>query len=169
MKKVKNARLLGIENDTDNRFKGERSWDFDVKDQGFRYHMSDIMAAIGIAQFERINQFEQKRKKIFRIYLDTLTGVGDIAFLNFVIEDVFPHIVVIKTNKRDELRKYLITHNIECGLHYKPNHLLSKYEKTKLPITEAIYSKTLTLPCHFDLSTEDQNYIIKTIKTFYDE
>ena len=46
--KVKDLRLLGVINDSEKRFKGERSWDFDSIHQGWRYHMSNIMAAIGI-------------------------------------------------------------------------------------------------------------------------
>ena len=48
--RVRDARLLGVENDTAARFSGQRSWSFDVRAQGWRYHMSDIMAAIGRAQ-----------------------------------------------------------------------------------------------------------------------
>ena len=44
---VKDARLLGVEKDSEKRYKGERSWDFDVTIQGYRYHMSNIFAAIG--------------------------------------------------------------------------------------------------------------------------
>ena len=83
MQKVKDGRLLGIEKDTDKRFKGDRSWDFDVKDQGFRYHMSDIMAAIGIAQFERFDQFEQKRKKFAKPYLFQRRLLLKIYTINF--------------------------------------------------------------------------------------
>ena len=61
--KVRDARLLGIERDTDQRFKGNRSWEFDVKDQGWRYHMSNIMAAIGIEQLKNDQLRSQKNVK----------------------------------------------------------------------------------------------------------
>lgn len=50
IQRVQDGRLLGVEKDTEKRYSSQRSWDFDVKYQGFRYHMSNIMAAIGIAQ-----------------------------------------------------------------------------------------------------------------------
>ena len=48
-------RLLSVENDTENRLRGQRSWDFDVKRIGYRYHMSNINAAIGRVQLNTID------------------------------------------------------------------------------------------------------------------
>ena len=70
LNKVKDARLLGVENDTENRFKSKRSWDFNVNNQGWRYHMSDIMAAIGNSQLFKIDEFSQKRRKLAKFYDD---------------------------------------------------------------------------------------------------
>ena len=59
--------------------------------------------------------------------------------------------------------------DIECGIHYKPNHLLSKYNSTfDLPVTEEIYGQILTLPCHYDLTDSEQKYVIEKIKEFYE-
>ena len=77
-------------------------------------------------------------------------------------------IFVIKVDGRDALREHLTKSGIECGLHYKPNHLLTKYRvKSKLPVTESCYAMTITLPCHVDLSVSEQDYVIQTIKEFY--
>ena len=75
IQKVKDARLLGVEKDTEKRFEGQRSWDFDVKEQGFRYHMSNIMAAIGIVQLSRVNEFINKRQKIAKNYIIELDKI----------------------------------------------------------------------------------------------
>jgi dTDP-4-amino-4,6-dideoxygalactose transaminase len=169
IQKIKDARLLGVEKDTDKRYKGQRSWDFDVKEQGFRYHMSNIMAAIGIVQIDRVEEFNEKRQSIAKKYIKELQDIKEIRFLNFNFADVLPHIFVIKAEKRDELREYLISHSIECGVHYKPNHLLSKYKiKYNLLVTERIYEEILTLPCHFDLTSDDQEFVISIIKEFYE-
>ena len=168
IQKIKDARLLGVEKDTERRFKGQRSWDFDVKEQGFRYHMSNIMASIGIVQLNRVDEFKSKRQQIAKKYIHGLSSIQDICFLDFDFNEVLPHIFVIKAKKREKLREYLISNNIECGIHYKPNHLLSKYKiDISLPITEKIYDEILTLPCHFDLTLEEQDFIIKIIIGFY--
>ena len=168
IQKIKDTRLLGVEKDTEKRFEGKRSWDFDVKEQGFRYHMSNIMAAIGTVQIGRIVTFKNKRQEIALNYIDGLKNIDEIEFLKFNFIDVLPHIFVIKCQNRNKLREYLINNNIECGVHYKPNHLLSKYKINYcLSITESIYESILTLPCHTDLTIGEQNKVISIIKDFY--
>ena len=62
IQRVQNSRLLGVENDSQSRYKNSRSWDFNVSRQGWRYHMSNIMAAIGIEQLKKRELFFSKRK-----------------------------------------------------------------------------------------------------------
>ena len=57
MEFVKDARLLGVNKDTENRFKGKRSWEFEVLHQGYRYHMSNLFAAIGRVQLKKFSRF----------------------------------------------------------------------------------------------------------------
>jgi dTDP-4-amino-4,6-dideoxygalactose transaminase len=168
IQKVQDARLLGVEKDTEKRYSGQRSWDFEVNNQGYRYHMSNIMAAIGIVQLDRLETFKQKRRQIVSTYLKELEDISQINFLDLNYEEITPHIFVVKVSDRDRLREYLISHNIECGIHYKPNHLLQKFKTSyTLPISEQVYEQILTLPCHFDLSHSELAYIITTIREFY--
>ncbi len=170
IEKIRDSRLLGVKKDTENRYAGKRSWDFDVDEQGFRYHLSNINAAIGRAQLSRINEFKSKRQFIATKYTQNLSHINEIKLLDFDYTEVMPHIFVIIANDRDLLRDYLISKEIEVGVHYKPNHLLSKYKSAvKLPITEILYSKILTLPCHFDLKISEQEYVIKSIFDFYEK
>jgi len=169
LQKIKDGRLLGVEKDTEKRFSGLRSWDFDVKEQGFRYHMSNIMASIGLVQLNRLEEFKNIKKDIIGKYLNSLKDISEIDFLKLDYNSILSHIFVIKVQKRDELREYLLNNNIECGIHYKPNHLLTKYKsKYKLEITEKIYEEIITLPCHYDLTNKEQLFIIEKIKKFYE-
>ena len=168
IERVKDGRLLGIEKDTQMRYRSQRSWDFDVKQQGFRYHMSNIMAAIGIIQIDRVEAFRNKRQNIVKIYNKSLKEIKQIRILNFDYNEILPHIYVIKARNRNKLREFLLSNNIECGLQYKPNHLHTKYsEKKSLPISERIYNEILSLPCHFDLTHCEQNHVIQKIREFY--
>ena len=168
IQRVQDGRLLGVEKDTDKRFSGSRSWDFDVKHLGFRYHMSNIMAAIGIEQLKRIEQFKNKRQNIAKKYIKDLEDISQLQFLDFDYDEVLPHIFVLKAENRDDLREFLLSNDIECGIHYKPNHLLSLFNKGySLPVTENLYEKILTLPCHYDLTKKDQDIVINKVREFY--
>ena len=109
-----------------------QSWDFDVKQQGFRYHMSNIMAAIGIIQIDRLRPLGIKTKHC-QFYNKSFKEIEQLI-LNFDYNEILPHIYVIKAQNRNKLREFLIRNNIECGLQYKPNHLHTKYTKISLPL-----------------------------------
>jgi len=170
LQKVRDARLLGVERDTEKRFAGQRSWEFDAKEQGWRYHMSNIMAAIGCAQLKQFPHITQIRKAIATRYVEMLNGIDGIEPLQLDYRNIVPHIFVIKVKKRnrDALRSFLIENNIECGIHYYPNHMLTKYKTSYiLPATEQAYREILSLPCHLDLTNKDQDYVISKIKEFF--
>ena len=166
--RLSDDRLLGVKKDSDKRYSGNRSWDFDVENQGHRFHMSNINAAIGIEQLKKLDIFRKKRQHIAEYYIKKLEKINAIKPLNLDYNEIIPHIFVVKADNRDSLRDFLIKNEIECGLHYKPNHLLTKYRTNfNLPVTEEIYDQLLTLPCHVDLEKIQQDYVIDKIKKFY--
>ena len=172
---VKDGRLLSIEKDTDMRYKGERSWDFDVKRQGYRYHMSNLFAAIGRVQLSRLdNEFAPKRQALLNKYKELLGTNKQIALLQqesnaYVIPHIFS--VRILNNKRNELKNELDKANVPTGIHYKPNHLLTFYGSgiTKLPITEKVYNQILTLPLHPELKISEVEDICRIINKQLDK
>lgn len=163
--RIRDARLLGVEKDSDKRFAGQRSWEFDVGAQGWRYHMSNIMAAIGIEQLKRFPEFSTKRRELAKLYDSLLKNAKRIKTLNRDYDSVVPHIYPIRIGDlpdREALRKRLLDYGIQTGLHYQPNHQLSFYASDpspSLPVTEKIYSELLTLPLHPDLDGEDVRYV----------
>ena len=165
---ARDARLLGVIKDTDKRYLGERSWNFDVKKQGYRFHMSNIFAAIGLVQLDRLKEeFTQKRIKLKELYLKLLSNNSTLTFQKTNVNSyIIPHIMPerIGGNKRDKIFNELKENNIGVGLHYKPNHLLSFYKnKTSLKITEILYREIISLPLHPDLSEDDVKRISQII------
>ncbi|WP_321491595.1 DegT/DnrJ/EryC1/StrS family aminotransferase [uncultured Desulfobacter sp.] len=171
LKIVKDARLLGVEKDTEKRYKGERSWHFDAKIQGWRYHMSNLMAAIGCEQLKRLPETIKKRDFIKTMYLDLFQKIQGVEPLLLDYKNIVPHIFVVRVTdgKRDGLRRFLLENDIECGVHYFPNHMLTKYKSSfSLSVTEQVYGELLSLPFHLDLTQADLEYIVAKIKEFFD-
>lgn len=170
--KVKDSRLLGVVGDTEKRFSGGRSWTFDVREQGWRYHMSDLMAAIGRVQLAKSNTMFQRRKNIVLQYAEGLKGIPYVEQYNFStpnldIETV-PHIFPIKVVDPDALIEILGTKGIQCGKHYQPNHLLSYYANgSSLPNAEYLGSKNVSLPLHPGISDKAVGRIIESIREYY--
>ena len=166
--KVRDARLLGVQKDTQNRFSGRRSWDFDVENIGFRAHMSNINAAIGRAQLRRVDEFIKKRRKLVLKYKDLIEEFQTVATFNHDYGEICPHIfpVKIKESKRSSLIAAFEEEEVEYGFHYKPNHLLSYFKKDNIELynSEALWQQMLTLPLHFDLSSADVEFVCKIIE-----
>ena len=97
---ARDARLLGVKNDTEKRFQSKRSWEFEVVNQGWRYHMSDIMAAIGIVQLSRLEEFSFKRRNIAKIYDYKFKKNKFITTLSRNYDEVLPHIYPVILSKR---------------------------------------------------------------------
>ncbi len=165
---VKDIRLLGVKNDTNSRYAGTRSWDFDVTEQGWRCHMSNIMAAIGIVQFSKFPKFKNIRQKYAKIYKRELASFTQVIDCNY--DDVVPHIFVIRVDskRRNNLRTVLEEAGVPTGMHYKPNHLLTLFaynqDNSTLTQTEQIYKEILTLPLHPELKEHEILYICNIIK-----
>jgi dTDP-4-amino-4,6-dideoxygalactose transaminase len=169
---VQDARLLGVHRDTEKRYQGARSWEFDVHQQGYRYHLSNLFAAVGRVQLQRFEgEFKPRRIELAQKYRAAFAGREDIQLFQGEPGPIVPHIFPMRVlyGKRDELRQFLQERGIESGIHYKPNHLLSFYggEKGVLPVTEKLYEELLTLPLHPGLSDAEIDYSIASVNEFF--
>lgn len=167
--KIRDARLLGVEKDTEQRYRGSRSWKFNVKHQGWRYHMSNLMAAIGREQLKKLDKFAINRKKNVEKYQKELSGIAGLRLLDIDYSEIVPHIFPLRIlqGKRDGLMEGLRKNNIESGIHYFPNHLLDLYQSNyDLPNVELLYEELLSLPLHSELTPEEQNRVISIIKDY---
>lgn len=170
LRKIQDARLLGVEKDTDKRYAGQRSWEFDVTAQGWRYHMSNIMAAIGLEQLKRTPEMFATRQRLARRYDELLRDHPRIHPLPMDYDVVVPHIYVVRISgmsDRNSLQLQLMKEGIQSGIHYQPNHVLSLYKDPKarpLTVTDIVFPELLTLPLHADLTIQDVDTICMQLK-----
>jgi len=166
------ARLLGVQKDTEKRYSGLRSWEFDVIHQGYRYHMSNLFGVIGLVQLDRFEkELKPKRQWLAKKYHLALKSVPNIVLFPDEYDDVVPHIFPMRVlkGKRDGLKEFLNSFGIECGIHYYPCHLLTYFGSNRglLPVTEEVYGELITIPLHPDIMEEEQQFIINKIKEFF--
>ena len=173
---LEDSRLLGVHKDSQRRFENARSWDFDVFEQGWRYHMSNIMAAIGIEQLKKFDEIKNSRQNLANAYVEKLSNNNNIKLFGYDYESVVPHIfpiIVSDGQKRDKLRSFLEANEIQTGIHYQPNHRLSKYSNIvpakTLQKTDDLAKKLITLPLHVDLKNSDIDYISQRIEAFFSQ
>jgi dTDP-4-amino-4,6-dideoxygalactose transaminase len=169
IERVRDARLLGVMGDSKARNSEKRLYEFEVESQGWRYHMSNINAAIGKAQFAAFDQTAATRQRLAQIYNEGFADNTAVTVLPYEYDGVVPHIYVVRFKDaatRDRIKIDLLTNlNVETALHWYPNHYLSKYrdESGSLKVTEDSFSRMLTLPLHTKLNEQQVRKIASYI------
>lgn len=164
-------RLLGIDRKTMHvKDWKKRSWIYDVPTLGFRYHMSNINAAIGLAQIKKVDKFIERRRELCNIYDKELADVNGVVTMPGGYEDITPfmYVIRVKDGKRNRLKDFLMEHDIESGISYIPCHHFNYFHKDtdNLPVTDQIFEEILCLPMHYDLSDDDVKQVSSVIKEF---
>ncbi len=140
--------------------------------QGWRYHMSDLNAAIGRVQLRNFIKFSrEKRRQIYNLLKETISDIPEIQPLSVDANQLIaPHIFVIKVPRhhRDALIIYLFENQIESRVHYPLNHIVKKYKTNyQLPNAEKLISELVSLPLHLNLNSSDILKLKKTIVSFF--
>jgi len=168
---LQRKRILGIDRDTWSRYHDKRSWVYDVTTQGYRYHMSNINAAIGLVQLKKYDRLNSRKISIAKVYDEEFAKLKKIELLRTDYDGLSLFIYVVKVREgRDRLMRFLEGEGIGTGIHYIPCHLFSFYgrNRAKLPVAEKIYEQILTLPLYPDMSDEDVERVISAVKKWED-
>ena len=145
----------------------KRYWHTEI---GFNYRITNLQAALGVAQFERIDDFLEKRKKIFEWYQEGLKTVKGIklnhqsSWATTVYWVICLELKSYNESKRDALMKILKTKNIDTRPYFYPVSDMPMYDDTDTPITHNVHQRGLNLPSYFDLTKEQVSLICNIIK-----
>lgn len=173
-------RWLGITKTTWDRYakayvadeKKKAPWDYDVETIGYKYHMNDLQASLGLAQLRSLSKRNQRRRDIASLYREKLSDLAQIILPEEVKDCISSrHLFVIRAEKRDDLINFLASKGIATSVHYKPIHLFSAYSKIvpdpKVPVTNRVWKELITLPMFPELKDEEVEFISDQIKEFY--
>jgi perosamine synthetase len=144
-------------------------WFYELNVLGYKYNMNDLAASVGLVQLKKLPEFNLRRSEIVRQYLNGLEGTKGIKPLLPYEPEKYPYQMFgIRTDKRDELMIYLKSKGIATGCHYTPLHMqpLFKPYKGYCPFIENEAHRLITLPLHSDLTIEEVDYVINSIKEF---
>lgn len=171
---ARKLRWLGIDKSTFDRSKeGGYSWKYDCPEVGFKCHMDDIHAAIGIAQLDHLEKENQRRKEIANMYTaEIIRLLPDCQpLIQRHMRNNAYHLFVVRFNnekKRDEVQEHLRSKGIGTGVHYLPSYLFKPYENCiridNCKNTEEFYRTCLSLPMHMYLTDDDTVEVVKTIE-----
>ena len=170
--RLRRLRWMGISKSTWDRsdVKSQRySWYYDVSELGFKCHMNDIAAGIGLAQLGKLERLNAKRAEIVRLYNSAFTGL---PWLETPVVREYAvsacHNYVVRTPYRDALHAHLRDHGISTSVHYIPNTHYDMYKgfRGDVPVCERVWVQLLTLPLFPGLTEADVNMIVSQVQLF---
>ncbi|MCK4225089.1 MAG: DegT/DnrJ/EryC1/StrS family aminotransferase [candidate division Zixibacteria bacterium] len=172
-RKIKLLRSHGMTSMTMNRHKGH-AYSYDVVELGYNYRMTEISAALGILQLEKLIKGNKKRKALTDLYVANLKEADSLSipFQDYPRKSSY-HLFPVLLNRKVNRKKFmelLKKEGIQSSIHYPSIHKFSYYRKnlkgsqTKLPLTEYVGTHEVTLPLHPLLKKEDVIFVCEKIK-----
>lgn len=149
----------------------EGNWYYQQVELGMNYRITDIQAALGLSQLNRIDEFIARRQELLQRYNDAFSDLP--VLVPFQSPDVYSavHLYVIRLKlseikkTRKEIFDELCQKGIGVNVHYIPIHTQPYYQKLgfyigQFPESERYYKEALTLPMYPAMSYEEQDYVI---------
>lgn len=146
------------------------AWEYDIVAPMYKCNMTDIMAAIGLGQFERYASMLQRRREIITMYNQAFAKLPIQTLPHYTGTAASSgHLYIMRLLGRDsDFRNHVIAQmaerGIACNVHYKPLPLLTAYKNLGFDIKDYpnaynLYANEMTLPLHTRLTDDDVQYI----------
>lgn len=148
------------------------AWEYDIVGPWYKCNMTDIMAAIGLAQLKRYDAMLLRRREIIEKYNASLLPLG-VEVLPHYTENATSsgHLYItripgVRLEERNEIIIKMAEAGISCNVHYKPLPMMTAYKNLGFDIKDypnayAHFENVITLPLHTLLSDEDVDYVIE--------
>ena len=149
-------------------------WYMEMQTLGYNYRLTDFQAALGISQLKRADDGLKRRREIAATYSNAFTNCNFIKSQSGVVEGHAYHLYVIEAENRLKLYNHLKANKIYAQIHYIPCHLMPYYrdfgwKEGDMPFAESYYKNCISLPMFPTLSYDQQNFVIDTVKSFYNK
>ena len=143
-------------------------WDNDITEVGYKYTMTDLSAALGLAALEELDYIIEKRRELYKRYCENLRDFSDVT----IVDDFNSNkthacwLFTILVNNRKSLQKKLRELGIESGqTHFRNDRYSVFNDKIEYPNMDEIDDKYLILPLHTHLNLDQIDYICESIKS----
>jgi len=170
--RIHEMRLIGMGQPATVMYTNSRAWTYDMRTIGFRYHMANLHAAIGLAQLAKMDVISESRNSACRYYNEGLVDIPEVIVPLTDFHDITPFLYYIRVpgDQRDALRAYLAERGIDTGIHWQPGHwftLLKDFRRGDLSVTDRVGHEVVSLPLHSKMPTETLDRVISGIRGFF--
>lgn len=167
---LREMRLVGMGQPSTVMYENRRAWTYDVRRLGFRYHMANLHAAIGLAQLAKIDRIITSRREACRALSAGLGPLDGITIPSTDFEDIAPFLYWIRVpgGRRDSMRDHLRALGIDTGIHWQPGHrftLFADCRRGPLDQTDRVAEEILTLPLHSEMEDATIGRILEGVES----
>ena len=140
---------------------------------GYNYRMSNIQAALGLAQLENLEKMIVRKREIHTVYEKELSNLPDSELFieqSWCRSNYWFALLLLPVGKRDEFMEYMTLKNIQTRPFWKLNHLHPMFHdcsRGNTPAAEELYERGVCFPCFQGMSDEDIASVVSTIKSFF--
>ena len=169
--KARSIRFLGQDFDQKLLPKDQKIYRYQVRDIGYRFHLPNLHANIGLSQLSKIKQISKERRKLFFFYQKKLKNIDFLRLPSKIDNFILPFMFVVRINSiiRPNFMRYLKKNNVDTAIHWQAGHnfkFFKKFKKGKLNVTNKAVSEIVSLPFYPGLSNKDKFKIVRLIKKF---
>ncbi|MBX0359445.1 UDP-4-amino-4,6-dideoxy-N-acetyl-beta-L-altrosamine transaminase [Halobacillus sp. Nhm2S1] len=173
-KKLQMFRTHGITRETKQLIERRRSWEYEMQFLGYNYRMTDIQAALGVSQLEKLDNFVDIRRKIVNCYNHAFRKLEHVILPHQLsgTESSY-HLYVIRLSgplaeRREDIFEALRAENIGVNVHYMPVHTQPFYKNRGYkegicPVAEELYQQFITLPLFPAMTSKDVEDVIESV------
>ncbi len=170
--------LHGISRDAWKRYTEEGSWYYEILAPGYKYNMTDVAAAMGLAQLRKVEKMWKRRKEIAEMYNKAFSTMPALQ-IPFIPNDDVRHAWYLYTLRlnleqlridRDKFIDELRKHKIGTSVHFIPLHIHPYYRKTygynpqDYPVAFNEYKRIISLPIYSRMSDQDVYDVIEAVQ-----
>lgn len=172
LRMIHEMRLIGMAQPSTVMYKNQRAWTYDVLRIGFRYHMANLHASIGLAQLNKMNIITESRRFAARYLNEKLGQIPEVLVPKTDFSDITPFLYYVRVpeTRRERFREHLLNKGVDTGIHWQPGHgftLFKSFRKGDLSVTECVGKEIVSIPFHSCMSNETLDRIIHTIRSFF--
>lgn len=175
-KRLQVMRLHGIARDAWKRYSAEGSWFYEVLEAGYKYNLTDLQAALGLAQLAKCDAMFAGRQRVAERYTEAFEGIAALQVPSVPDDRTTSwHLYILRLNPdrlridRNQFIRELADRGVSTSVHFIPLHLQPVYQRDfgykagDYPVAEREFQRSLSLPIYSSMREEEIEYVISCV------
>lgn len=150
-------------------------FEYEHDDVGYNYRLTNIQAALGVAQIEQLDSYIEIKRKNALLYRQMLSEIPQVELAweeSWAKSNFWLCTLLVPPRDRKPLMEYLLSQNIQVRPAWKLMHTLSMYRDCQvfeMDETESVFERCVSIPSSVQLTADDIKFVVDCIKTYFNQ